>query len=230
MFGLYACDRVSGIRMLCGILLPPPIHLLFLLLTCSLSEESKKRRIKTHSGTILYTEASKSLGCTFLSSQISLNSLLSFYFQFSSVTQLCLTLCDPMNHSTPGLPVHHQLPEFTQKLMSMSWWWHPTIPSSVIPFSSYPQSFSASGSFQMIQLFAWGGQSIGVRASASVLPMNTQDGSPFGWTVGSPCSPRDSQESSSIPWFKSINSLVLTFLYSPTLTSAHDYWKNHSLD
>ena len=97
----------------------------------------------------------------------------------------------------------------------------------VIPFSSCPQSFPASESFQMSQLFASGGQSIG--ASASVLPKNIQDFL-WDWLVWSPCSPRDSQESSPIPQFKSINSLALSFLYSPTLTSMHDYWKNHSFD
>ena len=61
-------------------------------------------------------------------------------------------------------------------------WCHSAISSSVVPFSSCPQSFPTSGSFLMIQLFAWGGQSIGVSASASVLPMNTQDWSPLGWT------------------------------------------------
>jgi len=106
-----------------------------------------------------------------------------------------------------------------------SWWCHPAISFSVIPFSSCPQSLPASGSFPMSQLFAWGGQSIGVSASASVLPMNTQD-----WLVGSPCSPRDSQEFSPTPQFKSINSLALSFLHSSTLTSIHDHWKNHSLD
>ena len=64
-----------------------------------------------------------------------------------------------------------------------SWWCHPAISSSVVPFSSCPQSFPASGYFPMSQLFAWGGQNIGVSASASVLPMNTQDWSPLGWTV-----------------------------------------------
>ena len=84
----------------------------------------------------------------------------------------------------------------------------------------------------MSQLFTSGGQSIGVSASVSVFPMISlsrtdllQDG-----LVGSPCSPRDSQEPSLKPQFKSINSLVLSFLYSPTLTSIRDYWKNHSLD
>ena len=80
------------------------------------------------------------------------------------------------------------------------------------------------------QLFASGGQSIGVSASTSVLPMNTQDLPPLGGLVGSPCSPRDSQESSPTPHFKSINSSVLSRLYGPTLTSIHDYWKNHSFD
>ena len=102
---------------------------------------------------------------------------------FSSVHSLSrVWLCNPMNRSTPGLPVHHQLPEFTQNSCSLSQWCHPTISSSVVPFSSCPQSFPASGSFQMSQLFPWGGQSIGVSASTSVLPVNTQDWSPLGWT------------------------------------------------
>ena len=92
--------------------------------------------------------------------------------QFSSVAQLCPTLCDSMNRSTPGLPVHHQLPEFTQTHVHRVSC-HPAISSSVIPFSSCPQSLPASGSFPISQLFAWGGQSIGVTVSTSVLPMNT---------------------------------------------------------
>ena len=98
----------------------------------------------------------------------------------SSVTHLCPILCNPMNCSTPGLPVHHQLPEFTQTHPS-SQWCHPTNSSSVIPFSSCLQSFPASGSFSMSQFFASGGQSIGVSASASVLPMNISDRFPLGW-------------------------------------------------
>ena len=100
----------------------------------------------------------------------------------------------------------------------LSQWCHPTISSSVVPLSPCPQSFPASGSFQMSQLFASGGQRIGISASASVLQMNTQDWSPLGWTGWISCSPRDSQE------------FALSFLYSPTLTSIHDYWKKHSLD
>ena len=104
------------------------------------------------------------------------------YHQFGSVVQSCLTLCDPMNCSTPGLPVHHQLPEFTQIHVHRVGDAIQPLSSSVVPFSSCPRSFPASGSFQMNQLFASGGQSIGVSASASVLPMNTQDWSPLGWT------------------------------------------------
>ena len=90
-------------------------------------------------------------------------------------------------------------------------------------------SFLASGSFPMSQFFASGGQSIGVSASTSVLSMNIQDLFPLGLTE-SPCSPRDSQESSPKLQFKNINSSALSFLYSPTLTYIHDYCKNHSLD
>ena len=101
--------------------------------------------------------------------------------QFSSVAPLCPTLCDPMNHSTPGLPVHHQLPESTQtNVYQVGDAMQPSHP--VVPFLSRPQSFPASGSFPMRQLFASGGQSIGVSASTSVLPMNTQDRSPLEWT------------------------------------------------
>jgi len=103
-------------------------------------------------------------------------------------------------------------------------WCHPTILPSVVPFSSRLQSFPASWSFQMSQFFASGGQNIGVSASASVLPMNIQDWFLSDWLVGSPCSPRPT------PQFKSINSSALSFLYSPTLISIHDYWKNHSFD
>ena len=100
-------------------------------------------------------------------------------YQSSSVTQSSLTLCNPMDCSTPGLPVHHQLPVFTQ---THAHWCHPTISFSIISFSSCLQSFPASGSFQMSQFFVSGGQSIGVSASASVLPMTIQDWFPLGWT------------------------------------------------
>ena len=101
-------------------------------------------------------------------------------YQFSSVAQLCPTLCDPMNWSMPGLPVHHQLPESTQ--IHVHWVGDAIQPSHPLSSPSSPQSFPTSRSFQMSQLFTSGGQSIGVSASKSVLPMNTQDWSPLGWT------------------------------------------------
>ena len=81
--------------------------------------------------------------------------------QFSSVTQLCPTLCNPMDCSIPGFPVHHQLPGACSKSCPSSRWYHPTISSSVVLLSSYLQSFPASGSFPMSQFFTSGGQSIG---------------------------------------------------------------------
>ena len=106
----------------------------------------------------------------------------------------------------------------------------PTISSSVVPFSSCPQSFPASRSFQMSQLLASGSQSIGVSASTSVLPMNTQDWSPLGWTSWISLQSKGVSRVFSNTTVQSINSLVLSFLYSPVLTSVHDYWKNHSFD
>ena len=106
-----------------------------------------------------------------------------------------------------------------------SQWCHPAISSSVIPFTSCPQSLPASESFPMSQLFAWGGQSTGVSALASVLPVTPRTDLLQNGLVGSSCSPRDSQESSPTPQFKSINSFALSLLHSPTLTSIHDHWK-----
>ena len=107
----------------------------------------------------------------------------SYTGSISSVQSLSrVWLCDPMNCITPGLPVPHQLPESTQTHVH---WVSDAIQLShplVIAFSSCLQSFPASGSFQMSQLFASGSQSIGVSASTSVLPVNTQDWSPLGWT------------------------------------------------
>ena len=101
--------------------------------------------------------------------------------QFSSVAQSCLTLWprEPQ-HARPPCP--SPTPRVYSNSCPSSRWCHPAISSSVIPFSSCPQSLPASGSFPMSQLFTSGGQSIGVSASASVFPMNTQDWSPSGWT------------------------------------------------
>ena len=154
----------------------------------------------------------------------------SWKLQFSSVAQSCLTLFNPMNCSMPGLPVHHELPKFTQT--------HAHRVSDAIQ-TSHPLSSPsppAPNPSQHQGLFQWVSSSHEV---AKVLEFQLQHQS-FQWTprtdllqdglVESPWSPWDSQESSPIPQLKSISSSALSFLYSPTLTSTHDHWKNHSLD
>ena len=122
-------------------------------------------------------------------------------------------------------------PGICSNLCPLHRWWHPTISSSVTRFSSWLQSFSASGSFPMRWIFSSGGQSIGASTSASVLTMNIQDWFPLGLTsLVSLLSKRLSRVSSPTLQFKSTNSLVLSLLYGPTLTSTHDYWKNHSFE
>ena len=101
--------------------------------------------------------------------------------QFSSVARSCLSLCDPMDMACQATLSITNSGAYSNSCPS-SWWYHPTISSSVIPFSSRLQSFPVSGSFQMSQLFASGGQIIGVSALTSVLPMHTQNWSPLGWT------------------------------------------------
>ena len=108
-------------------------------------------------------------------------------------------------------------------------WCHPAISSSVVPFSSCPQSLPASESFPMSQLFVWGGQSIRVSALASVLPVNPQDWSPSEWTGWISLQSKGLSESSPTSQFKSINSSALSFLHSPILTSIHDLWKTLAL-
>ena len=157
-----------------------------------------------------------------------LHSTLFNVYLFSSVTQLSLTFCDPMDCNTPGFPVHHQLPELAQTQCPLSWWCHPTISSSVIPFSSYLQSFPAVFSTESILCIRWPKD---WRFSFSISPSNEySELFPLGGLVGSPCSPRDSQESSPTPQFKSFSSSSPSFLYGLTLTSIHDYWKNHSFN
>ena len=127
--------------------------------------------------------------------------------QFSSVAQSCPTLCDPMNHSMPDLPVHHQLLEFTQTHVH---WVGDAIPisSSVTPFSSCPQSLPASESFPMSQLFTWGGH--GVSALASFLPKKSQDWSPSEWTG----------------WI-SLQSKGLSRVFSNTTVQKHQFFGAH---
>ena len=131
-------------------------------------------------------------------------------------------------HARPPCP--SPTPRVHSDSRPLSQWCHPAISSSISPFSSCPQSLPASQSFPMSQLFAWGGQSTGVSALASFLQKKSLGWSSSEWTGRSPCSPRDSQESSPTPQFKSIKSSVLSLLHRPTLTSIHDHRKNHSLD
>ena len=134
------------------------------------------------------------------------------------------------------LPCPSPFPGACSNLCPLSRWCHQTISSSVIPISSCLQSFPASGSFPISQLFTSGpalrirGQSTGASASASVLQWIFRIDFLYDWLVSSPCSPRESQESSSISQFRSINSSVLSLLYGPTLIPIHDFWKNHRFD
>ena len=112
----------------------------------------------------------------------------------------------------------------------LSRWCHPTISFPVFPFFSCLQSFPTSGSFPMTQFFTSGGQSIGVSVSTPVLPVKTQAWSPLGWTGWISLQSKGLSRVFSNTTVKRINSLVLSFLYSPTLTSIYDYLKNHSLD
>ena len=140
---------------------------------------------------------------TFVNVDIMTSSLRSQMF-LSSIPQSYLTLWPHgLQHTRPPCP--SPTPKVYSNSRPLNRWYHSTISSSVIPFS-HLQSFPASGSFPISQFFASGSQRIGVSASTSVLPMNIQD-----W---SPCSLRDSQESSPTPQFKSINSSALNFPYS----------------
>ena len=151
--------------------------------------------------------------------------------QFNSVTRLCPTLCNPVDCSMPVFSVHHQLPKLAQThVYRVSDAIQSSHPLSSSPFSSCLQFFSASGSFPMSQFFTSGGQSIGASISTSTFQLIFRTDFLQDWLVWSPCCPRDSQESSPTPHFKSINSLALSFLHSSTLTSIHDYWKNHNFD
>ena len=147
----------------------------------------------------------------------------------SSVQSLSrVRLCGPVNRSTPGLPVHHQLPEFTQT--HIHWVGDAIQPSYplIIPFSSRLHSFPASGSFQMSHLIASGGQIIGASASASVFPMNIQDWFPFRLTGWISLQSTGLSRVFSNSAVEKHQSSVLSLLYCPTLTSIHDHWKNHS--
>ena len=126
------------------------------------------------------------------------------------------------------LPCPSPTPRVYPNLCPLSQWCHPSISSSAVPFFCCLQSFPSSGSFRMSRFFTSGGWCIGVSTSTSVLPMVTQDWFPLRWTGWISLQSKElSRVFSSITIQK--HSSVLSFLYSPTLTSIHDYWKNHSL-
>ena len=144
-----------------------------------------------------------------------------------AIVQSLSHVCDSMDCTTSGFSALHHLPEFAQT-HPLSRWCHPTISSSVTHFSSCPQSFPVSGYFPMSWLFTSGSQSIGTSASASVLPLNIQDWFPLGLTSLSSLQSLQSKGLSRLfskTQFKSINSLVLSLLYGPILTSIKNYWK-----
>ena len=150
------------------------------------------------------------------------------WVQFSSVKSLSrvwLFATPRLQHSR--LPCPSSTPGACSNSYPLSQWCHPTISSSAALFSSCPQISPASGSFPISQLFSSGSKSIGVSSSAPVFPMNIQDWFPLGWTGWISLL---SKGLSRVFFNKSINSLVLSFLHSPTLTSIHDHWKNHSFD
>ena len=150
--------------------------------------------------------------------------------QFSSVSQSCLTLCDPMNRSMPGLPVHHQLPEFTQThVHRFGDTIQPSHPlSSLSPPAPNPSQHQSL--FQCVNSSHEVAKVLEFQLQHHSFQRNPRPDLLQNGLVGSPCSPRDSQESSPTPQFKSINSSALSLLHSPTLTSIHDHRKNHSLD
>ena len=136
--------------------------------------------------------------------------------QFSSVAQSCPTLCDPVDCSTPGLPVHHQVLELAQTSCPWSRWCHPTISSSVIPLLLLP---AVSPSIRVFSTQSVLHKELEFQLQHQSFQWIFRTDFLQNWVVGSPCSPRDSQESSPTPQFKSINSSALSFLYSPTLTT-----------
>ena len=131
-------------------------------------------------------------------------------------------------HARPPCP--SPTPRVHSNSYASSQWCHPAISSFVVPFSSCPQSLPASESFPMSQLFAWGGQNFGISALTSFLPMNTQDWSPSEWTGWISLQSKGLSRVFSNTTVQKHHSSALSFLHSPTLTSIHDYWKNHNLD
>ena len=158
---------------------------------------------------------------------------LSLLLQFSSVQFSQSTASDclwPRGLQHIRLPCPYPIPGVYSSSCPLSQWYHPTISFSVIPFSSFLQSFQASGYFPVSQFFTSGGQSIGVSASASVLPVNTQDWSPLEWTGWISLQSKGLSRVFSNTTVQKHQFFGSQLSYSPNFTSKHDYWKNHSLD
>ena len=143
---------------------------------------------------------------------------------FSSVTQSCLTL-QPHGVQHTRLPCPSPTPRSCSNSCPWTRWHHPTISSSVVPFSSHLQSFPVSGSFPVSQFLPSGGQSIRVSAAASVLPMNIQDWFSPGWTGLISSQPKGLSRVFSITTVQRHQFFSAQLLYGLTLTSIHDYWK-----
>ena len=155
--------------------------------------------------------------------------LCNYFSSVQSLSRVWLLGPHELQHTRPPCP--SPTPGVHSNSCPSSQWWHPSISSSIVPFSSYPQCLPASGSFPVSQFFAWGSQSIGVSASASVPPVNSQDWSPLGWTGW--ISLQSKGLSRSLFQHYSSKASILwcsTFFRVPAVTSTHDHWKNHSLD
>ena len=148
---------------------------------------------------------------------------------FSLFTQSCPALCEPMDCSMPGLPVHHQLPEFTQT--HCHWVSNASQPSHPLSSPSHP-TFNLSkhqGVFKRVSSSHWVAKVLEFQHQHHFFQRIFRNDFLQDGLVGSPCSPKDMQVFTT-PQFKSNNSSALNFLYSLILTSIHDYWKNHNYD
>ena len=182
-----------------------------------------------------YTKRKTSIGFFEDSGEVDMRDMIIFLLIFkicipsvqsvSSVAQSCPTLCNPMNGSTPGLPVHHQLPESTQT--HVHWVGDAIQPPHLLSSPSTPAlNLSQHQGLFQCQLFTSGGQSIGVSASTSVLPVNIQDWSSLGWTGWISLESKGLSRVFSNTTVQKHQFFGTQFLYSPTLTSIHDHWKN----
>ena len=155
---------------------------------------------------------------------------INFYFLQKKINVHVLTIFQHHFVRLYSVMLFNSSESFSGSVMSDSLWPHGLQPTRFLHPWDFPGKSTGVGCHCLLWLFTLGDQNTGASASASVLPMNLQGWFPLGLTDLMSLPSRDSQESSPIPQLKSINSLALSFLHSPTLTSIHDHWKNHSLD